>query len=565
MEDSTPPSQADTRLAWLALAVFAATAALYFWIISSYGVDMLRADQWFDIKLIQRSYSGHLSFGSLWAQHGENRVFFQNLLTLALAHLTHFNVVVEEYLSALLLLGACVLIILTHRRRSPRTAWLAYCPVGLLLLTSAQSIGTLYGYAFGWYLIMAALSAALYFLDRPVLTRVALCVAILAAVVASFSSLQGLFVWPVGLVLVLQRERGRSVATAWVLSALVTAGLYFYNWDSGQGGSVGFAIRHPFEALRVFLFSVGDVVGLQLSNTPRGAQYLVLIFGVAIVAVAICSLLSAGFRTDTKSARPIGVALIWFGLLFAVGDAGARASAGTSNASFPLYVLFDILILLGSYLIVIDRSEVSVHRKKTRISRLSVLQTVICVLVGLQVVFGTIYGLSNARSYRDEQVADAVVTVHIRDAPVGLVVHQLGAGFESASFIRQMTDYARGQRLSLFSTAAVLAYARQKLPINRIRPTTALLKPADGASLQGDEFLLASGSDPYGVTKMDFVVRFSDGHQVTIGAGVPAKFGWLGAWDTRKVPDGSYALRSVAHAPGGLQGVSPWVDVRVAN
>ena len=237
MEDSTPPNQADTRLAWLALAVFAATAALYFWIISAYGVDMLRADQWFDIKLIQRSYSGHLSFSGLWAQHGENRVFFQNLLTLALAHLTHFNVVVEEYLSALLLLGACVLIILTHRRRSPRTPWLAYCPVGLLLLTSAQSIGTLYGYAFGWYLIMAALSAALYFLDRPVLTRVALCVAILAAVIASFSSLQGLFVWPVGLVLVLQRERGRSVATAWALSALVTAGLYFYNWDSGQGAA----------------------------------------------------------------------------------------------------------------------------------------------------------------------------------------------------------------------------------------------------------------------------------------------------------------------------------------
>ena len=290
-----------------------------------------------------------------------------------------------------------------------------------------------------------------------------------------------------------------------------------------------------------------------------------MIFGVAIVAVAVCSLLSAGFRTDTTSARPAGVALIWFGLLFAVGDAGARASAGTANASFPLYVLFDILILLGSYLIVIDRSEISAAQKKTGIYRLSVLQTAICVLVGLQVVFGTVYGLSNARSYRDDQVAGAVVTVHIRDAPNGLVSDQLGAGFESASFIRQMTDYARSQRLSLFSTTAALAYARQKLPINRTPPTTALLKPADGASLQGDEFLVASGSDLYGVTKIDFVVRLSDGHQVTIAAGVPAKFGWLGAWDTRKVPDGSYALRSVAYAPGGLQGVSPWVDVRVTN
>jgi hypothetical protein len=128
-----------------------------------------------------------------------------------------------------------------------------------------------------------------------------------------------------------------------------------------------------------------------------------------------------------------------------------------------------------------------------------------------------------------------------------------------------MTDYARSHRLSLFSTTAVTVYARQKLPINRTPPTTALLKPSKGASLQGDEFLVATGSDPYGVRKIDFVLRLSDGHRVTVAAGEQQTFGWLGAWDTRKVPNGSYALRTVAYAPGGLQGVSPWADVRVTN
>ena len=61
---------------------FLVPVALYFWLISADGVDMLRADQWFDVSLIRHSYNGSLRFGMLWAQHGENRIFFQNLITL---------------------------------------------------------------------------------------------------------------------------------------------------------------------------------------------------------------------------------------------------------------------------------------------------------------------------------------------------------------------------------------------------------------------------------------------------------------------------------------------------
>ncbi|MBV8462406.1 MAG: hypothetical protein JO368_03875, partial [Acidimicrobiales bacterium] len=251
---------------------FLLPVGLYLWLISADAVDTLRADQWFDVRLIRHSFDGTLRFGMLWAQHGENRIFFQNLITLVLAHVVHFNVIVEDYLSAALLIGAIVLMVLSHHRRSPSTPWIAYCPVAIVLLSVAQYGGALYGFAIGWYLVLFALAIALFLLDRPDLTWIALSSAIAAGVFASFSSLQGLFVWPVGLALLLQRARGRWLVGGWVAAGFVTACLYFFDWDSQQG-SVSYAAHHLPVTLRFFFFTVGDVVGVRLPNAPSGAQY----------------------------------------------------------------------------------------------------------------------------------------------------------------------------------------------------------------------------------------------------------------------------------------------------
>ena len=543
---------------------FLLPVGLYLWLISADAVDMLRADQWFDVRLIRHSFNGTLRFGMLWGQHGENRIFFQNLITLLLAHVFHFNVIVEDYVSAVLLIGAMVLVVLTHRRRSPSTPWIAYWPVAIILLSVAQYGGTLFGFAIGWYLIILALSIALFFLDRRDLTWIALSAAVAAGVLGSFSSLQGLFIWPVGLVLLLQRARGRWLIAGWVAAGFATTGIYFYNWDAGQG-SVSYAVHHVLDTLRFFFFTVGDVIGVQLPNSPSVAQYGVFALGVAIVGIGIWSILSCGLRVDVSSARPIGVVLICFGLLFAAAVAGARTSLGLSNASFPLYVTFDVLILLGSYLILIDRSQHSASNASPNIRWLPGMTIAVSVLVGLQFLLGTDNGISYARSYHDFELTGAVVTAKIQRAPDGLVENQLGAGYETAGFIRQMTDFLRANHLSLFSTAAIDWYAKQSLPVNRTAPTTVIEKPADGAVLHGDVFLVASAWDYFGVTKVQFVMRRDNQPPRVVSKGVVTDFGWLGAWDTRTVPDGAYSLRSVAYAPGGLMSTSSSVVVRVVN
>ena len=179
-----------------AVVGFSAPIAAYFWLIHSFGVNVPLGDQLTDVNIIGDSYSGHLSFAELWAQHNENRIFFPHLIVLLLSRTTHFNIVFEEYVSAVLLVIAIGLLVLTHRQNAGRIWWVFYCPVAILMLSFVQYQNSLWGFQLAWYLVLFAFTIVLFLLDQPRLTPLLLALSITSGIVASFSSLQGLIVWP---------------------------------------------------------------------------------------------------------------------------------------------------------------------------------------------------------------------------------------------------------------------------------------------------------------------------------------------------------------------------------
>ena len=260
------------------LVGFAIPAVSYLWMIHAYGVNVIFADQWDDVALIGHAYSGTLHVSTLWSQHYENRIFFPNLIVLALAYTTHFNVVTEEYLSALMLFGGTALVICAHKRRSPERRWIWYCPVAFLLLSLAQAVNALWGFQMAWYLVLLMVTLALFLLDQEPQRWPVFGGAIAAAVVASFSSLQGLLVWPAGLLLIYLRRRPRHLAIAWIGSAVVTGVIYFvgFNFNASQSGT-----QDPAATFTFFVRVVGDIVG---EDQPG---VLVTVFGSVLVVTAI--------------------------------------------------------------------------------------------------------------------------------------------------------------------------------------------------------------------------------------------------------------------------------------
>ena len=536
----------------------------YFWLIHQYSVNVVYLDQWADVTLLDHWYTGTLTLSNLWASHGDHRILFPNLIVIALAQFTHFNVVFEEYLSGVMLVTATGLFILIHRRRAPSTPFIYYTPLTLLLFSLVQYENALWGFQMAWYLVTLALALALFLLDRPALTSWVFAGAIAATVVGSFSSLQGLLIWPIGLLVLYLHHRSRRSLLIWIACALITATVYFHQLNPSEYSNQTYVFSHPIEAFKFFLFLIGSVLGVELTNSP----WPVIAFGAIVLIIAILLVVRYQRRSE-QSGSLIGVALICYGVLFAATITQGRAWFGLWAPS--RYSTCGLLILAGCYLVVLERAPAR-NRLAFRTTtaegqperRPVVADTVIwiglAVVICLQVIFGTGHGLASAKSWSQDQNEAADIIVNVDKASKPLLQNEFVKGV-SRQPVEEMKDY----RMSLFDTGAVGYYSRigllPELTALQVRVTI----PIRGAILKGTSVLDAAALDPSGVTKVDFRLNGDGLHDALVGAGKNTWYGWLAFWNTTKYANGSYELRSVAYGYAGKTSYSPSVRVSLKN
>jgi hypothetical protein len=569
----------------LAVLGFAVPVIAYFWLIHRYSLNVILWDSWSDVKIIGDLDSGTLSFGNLWALHNENRILFPNLIVLLLGKTTHFNIVVEEYLGGVLLVGSIGLLVLTHRRRGGSIPWALYCPVAFLMLSFVQYQNTIWGFQMAWYLVLLMVMITIAILDRPTLTWWWMVLAIAAAVVASFSSLQGLIIWPVGLLLMYYRCRPRATIICWVGAGVVTTVLYFIHDNSS--GNVGYLVHHPIAGAEFYFISIGDVVGATVSGV-KGAGIVVLLLGVVIFLTSIWALVTYCWGRDETSGSPIAACLICFGLLFAAVVTEGRLAEGMWVAGSSRYRTFNLLIVVGLYLVLIEQFALRRHnamrgREGTGSARADparsvggastphnavlrafpLFAVVVVSIVCAQVAIGIPNGLAGARSIHDDDLQAARVVVNINRYSDGFVYGTLGAG-ESSIFIRKMATIAQKDHLSLFATAAAAQYKAEGL-LKGGPPVTAISVPASGAVLKGAAIISATATSIFRVTKVEFTATGPGLDNVVIGTGAAYRFGWFIGWRTSSLRNGSYILRSVVYGASGRHTSSPAVPVVIEN
>ncbi|MHB1518977.1 MAG: hypothetical protein ACYDDZ_02810 [Acidimicrobiales bacterium] len=567
------PGSSSRALNALALVGFLVPVAAAFWFINHFALDITYYDQWTDVALIRRADSGTLSFGALWAQHNENRILFPNLLVLVLAATAHFNIVVEDYLSGIAMTATAGLLIVAHRRRQPGLSWLWYCPVALVLLSFVPLADALFGYQVSWFFALVALAGSLSLADRRSGSWLSLCGAVVVAVIGSYSSLEGLFIWVAVLALLVLRRRPRTQIVAWIGAAAVTATFYLVNFDfSASGGSASYTISHLGATIRYFFSIIGDVISAPIGTSPGAGSDTDLVLGVVVFAVALWSVVRVAVR-NRSGGGPIGVALISFGLLFAAASAVGRTRLGLASAGrFSIFVL---TIWVGAYLALLDpapgrvlrwwwhRAVGAVPRPPSRPPERSrkvgaVLLTVFLGLLVVQVGYSYHRGLADGRSWHSEETTIADVTANIGQSSNPIVQDQLGA--YPAAFMRQMAGFERSRRLNLFSTAEAAHYRRLGLFAHLF---VEVVRPSDGAVVSGSALLDASVGEP--ASTVQFVLTGGMLHQTVIGIGRQTIYGWIGLWDTATVPNGTYLLRARSVLAGGSMVSSSPVSIHVRN
>jgi hypothetical protein len=454
----------------LTIIGFSLPVLAYLWLIEHYGVNVIEGDQWDDVTVIRASHVHLFSWGVMWAQHNENRIFFPNLLVVAMSRTTHFNILDEEYLSALMLIGAAMLILSAHKRRAPGIPWLYYVPAVFVIFSFAQFGNTLWGFQMAWFLVLLAFAGTLFLLDRLELNWISYSGAIACAVVGSFSSLQGLLIWPVGIFLLYHRRRSWPWAAGWIASGVASTILYFYNFNQSTLGNG--AVKYPFASLKFFLFALGDVLGFQIQykKPPAGG---IVIFGAVVFGLALIAIIRFGIRRDQHGAGPIGVALILMGLLFAATVTEGRLIFGYWAAGASRYTTFDLLVPLGIYLTAISspKREVamatatgSAEESGTplpfspvpgrrdwlyRIGRPAFAVAVIAVIV-VQIAFSVPNSIKGARDNFVYQAKGAQLLRDINHSSDGEIVYYLSV-FDTAAFIRSQTLTLEKYHLNVFA------------------------------------------------------------------------------------------------------------------
>ena len=392
-------------------------------------------------------------------------MFFPNLVVVALSRTTQFNVKIEEYLSALMLVASTALVVLTHRRRAPDTPWLYYCPVAILMFSITQFGNMLWGFQMAWFLVLLFVTLALFLLDRVNLGWWCFAAATAAALIASFSSLQGLLIWPVGLVLVYHRRRTWPFLTAWIVVGIAATALYMHNYDSHTAAAPhSAALTHPLVSLKFFAVAIGDVLGIPFHYGQASNPWLIL-FGLLIVAVALGVIVVYGIRRDDRGGGPFAVALILMGLLFAATVTEGRVIFGAWAASASRYTTFDLLVPVGIYLALLGRAPAvapvdggtpdATTGDGTRFSwierrALPAARAFIGVVIVLQVAVSLPNAIKGARAnyvYQAEAVKVLRGIHHTRDAEVVYYLYVFG----HAPFIRHQAETLERHHLNVFA------------------------------------------------------------------------------------------------------------------
>src|SRR5262249_43442259 len=250
------------------LAVLPAVLGAFF--IKRYAVNVPFWDEWDVIPLLHYWYTGTWTWAHFWAQHNEHRIVYPRVLMIALWHWTHVDTRAGMWVTWVLL---CCLAVVLYRLISPiaadhKSALCWFIPISWLVFNWRQWENLLWGFQLGFALMLLCVVCAIYLLTRSARLDRSYRLAMLSAVVGSFTLANGLLIWPIGLLQILgQHYLSRARGTqhlwgqigVWSLTGLVVYTLYFRGYHKpGYHPSLLFFLQHPMTAIQYFLIYWGN-------------------------------------------------------------------------------------------------------------------------------------------------------------------------------------------------------------------------------------------------------------------------------------------------------------------
>ena len=163
-----------------------------------------------------------------------------------------------------------------------------------------------------------------------------------------------------------------------------------------------------------------------------------------------------------------------------------------------------------------------------------------------------------------EQRLDKVTMLITGDSPLTFDPNVNRPALEEVA-VRDGFRPVREWKVGRESTVVLWQHGGTSASLATQAPVTRVLHPGSGHTVHGSTFLIASASDQVGVARVEFRITGPGlAHPEVIPAG-SFSYGWLAAWDTTTVANGTYTVVSAATSLQKKTGVSAGVVVHVHN
>ncbi|HEX4200007.1 MAG TPA: hypothetical protein VHY59_00705, partial [Chthoniobacterales bacterium] len=273
------------ELAAALLCAIAALLTLAFILLN--GVNVPFADEWWYAGLVKSVGSGQASLMDFWSPNNEHRMLIPRLEFSTLAVLTHWNSKLIMIV-AWLVIGIAMIFLFSQfrmlRSRAHPILWTVSVGVSAIALFSlVQLENWLWAFQFAFFFIQFAVVASLMVLCRSGLSLwFRLLTVTVLAIAASFSSAQGLLVWPVLILSLFLTNDSLKNKVIGVSCLLVFAGVTFAFYVYGLPHSGELQLRadqvraKPQLPLFGFLGLVGNPLAYWISfeHRPHRAWFI---------------------------------------------------------------------------------------------------------------------------------------------------------------------------------------------------------------------------------------------------------------------------------------------------
>jgi hypothetical protein len=378
---TTSPRAAKRWPAWLIFSMAATPALVFYWLLWKSSFNLPVVDDYYAVLYFLNHFSQLPDLGSKLKyfgsfQHNEYKLWFEYLIFVAqycLSGSVNFTI--------LSMLGnACVLFLflllasifrISSQSNIARVSLLL--PVGFVLfqLQYASTLNfSMAGLQNITVLVFVLLSIVLLAKESSRQFAGA-CVAMLLAIAASGG---GFLLVPVGVLMLAERRRWKHIGI-WIGVFAVMAAVYFsdYNFHSAPSNLDGSVSRTPAH------FDLLYMLAFMGSSVARYQGYLPSI-AVGIVILVIWAL---AIRKGYSKENPTALYFCLFLILTGAGVSAIRSGLGMEQSLASRYRIYSNLLLILSYIFLVEAYLLKVNRHTTRLAVTGVAMAsglVFCVL-----------------------------------------------------------------------------------------------------------------------------------------------------------------------------------------